>query len=368
MWASQARDEGSIPFTRSIDNQRLAMQCSKSAVIGSWFSLVRFNDSSLSLLLDCHRFSWLNQSRNPMIQTLNSGTVKILRKSGKFLPVLVVCLFFLGIHCARASAFYGTAQLWPGGNVYYTFDSSVSALKQRVFLDSAAEWALFANLHFTPRSTQANYVTIVETNFLGNEVLEGGVSAVGIVGGQQFIYFSSNVWNHGTICHELGHTLGLAHEHQRSDRDSYLTIITANVVPGGMGGLVKLTGTRNETPYDFLSIMHYTQWSGSINPPTLATMVPLPQYSQFANIMGEGDPILTPYDRAGMAVIYGAGPTLTNVVTNTQDSGPGSLRAALYYAYDNPSTTVKFNIPISDPGFQQWRFQHSADRCFAESF
>ena len=254
-------------------------------------------------------------------------------------------------------AFYGNAPTWPGGNVYYTFDISVSAAEQKVFLDSAAEWALFGKLRFITRTTQPNYVTIVETNSLDGETsLSGGVSAVGMIGGQQFIYFSSNAWNHGIICHEIGHTLGLAHEHQRSDRDSYLTVITNNVAPGSMGGLIKLTGTQNETPYDFLSVMHYAQWAGSINPPTVATMVPLPPYSQFANIMGQGDPKLTPSDRAGMAAMYGAGPALTNVVTNTQDSGPGSLRAALYYAYDHRGTTVKFNIPISDPGFSNGVF------------
>jgi hypothetical protein len=30
------RNEGSIPFTRSIDNQALKMQCSKSAVESNW--------------------------------------------------------------------------------------------------------------------------------------------------------------------------------------------------------------------------------------------------------------------------------------------------------------------------------------------
>jgi hypothetical protein len=256
------------------------------------------------------------------------------------------------------SAFYGTASTWPGGNVYYTFDPSVSAAQQKVFLDSAAEWALFANLHFIARTTQPNYVTIVETNSLdaGKTPLEGGVSDVGMISGQQFIWFSSNAWNHGIICHEIGHTLGLAHEHQRSDRDAYLSIITNNVAPNGWAGLVKLSGTRNMGPYDFLSVMHYAQWAGSVDPPTLPTMVPLPPYSQFANIMGQGDPKLTPYDRAGMALMYGPASPLTNVVSNTQDSGPGSLRAALYYAYDNPGTTVRFNIPTTNPGFSNGAF------------
>ena len=61
--------------------------------------------------------------------------------------------------------------------------------------------------------------------------------------------------------------------------------------------------------------------------------------------------MLSDGDRAGVAAKYGAGPVLSSVVSNTRDSGPGSLRAALYYALDHPGTTVTFNIPTSDPGF-----------------
>ena len=248
-------------------------------------------------------------------------------------------------------AFDGNAPTWTSGNVYYTFSNNVSAAKQKVFLDSAAEWSLFANLHFIPRTTQPNYVTIYE-----DPTVDGGVSYVGMTGGQQFMWFGTNGWNHGTVLHEMGHTLGLIHEQQRSDRDSYVTVITNNATPAGLTGLIKLTNTRNQTPYDFLSIMHYAQWAGSSNPPTLPTMVPLPAYARFANIMGQGDPKLTPYDRAGMANIYGAGPALSPVVTNTQDSGLGSLRAALYYAYDHVGTTITFNIPANDPGLSNGVF------------
>lgn len=38
-------------------------------------------------------------------------------------------------------------------------------------------------------------------------------------------------------------------------------------------------------------------------------------------------------------------------VSNTNDSGPGSLREALRYAQDNPKTTIKFAIPKTDAGF-----------------
>ena len=105
-------------------------------------------------------------------------------------------------------AFDGTAPTWTGGKVYYTFDGSVSAPHQKAFLDGAGEWATFASLQFLARTTQANYVTIQE-----QVSLEGGQSAVGMVGGQQFLSIGPTSWNRPTICHELGHALGLVHEH-----------------------------------------------------------------------------------------------------------------------------------------------------------
>lgn len=196
------------------------------------------------------------------------------------------------------SAFYGGATPWTGGNMYYTFDPTVTVAKQKVFLDCAAEWSLFANLHFILRTGQTNYMTVVQRT---DPPDTGGSSNVGMIGGQQFLWLGTNAFNHRVICHELGHTLGLAHEQQRSDRDSYITIITKNVAPTNMVMFTILTDFRNQGPYDFLSIMHYG-WNAGAFSPNLPTMVPLPPYSQFAYILGQGDPILTPYDRAGMAL------------------------------------------------------------------
>lgn len=244
-------------------------------------------------------------------------------------------------------SFSGVAPLWTSGNVFFTFDASVSAAKQKAFLDGAAEWAMFANLRFLPRTAEANYITIREIPGLG-----GGQSAVGMVGGQQFIDFGPGAWSRATICHEIGHALGLVHEHQRSDRDAYVTILTNNIMPGLEANFIKLSDSLNQGPYDFLSVMHYRRDAYSTNPATANTIEPLPAYAQFLNVMGQQfDPVLSVSDRSGMAARYGAGPVLASVVTNTLDSGVGSLRAALYYAFDHPGTTISFNIPTSDPGF-----------------
>ena len=41
----------------------------------------------------------------------------------------------------------------------------------------------------------------------------------------------------------------------------------------------------------------------------------------------------------------------SNLVTTTADSGPGSLRAAIAFANNNPGTTIIFNIPTTDAGY-----------------
>ncbi len=245
------------------------------------------------------------------------------------------------------SAFDGVAPLWSGGNVYYSFDASVSAAKRKAFLDGAAEWAMFANLRFIARTSQANYVTIRQVPGLG-----GGQSAVGMVGGQQFLDLDPGAWSRAIICHEIGHLLGLVHEHQRSDRDAFVTIVTENLIPGTEANFVRLGNTVNQSPYDFLSVMHYRHDAYSVEPGVLETIEPRPAYASFLEQMGQQfDPALSPSDRAGMAAKYGPGPALGSVVTNTLDSGPGSLRAALYFAQDHPGTTITFNPPTTDPGF-----------------
>lgn len=250
------------------------------------------------------------------------------------------------------SAFGGNVPLWTDGKIYYTFEATLSAAKRRAFLDGASEWAMFANLQFVPRVAQANYMHVVE-----NASLAGGQSAVGMVGGQQLIQFGPTAWNRPTICHEIGHALGLVHEHQRSDRDAFVQVLTNNIAAGALGNFTKLGNSANVGAYDFLSVMHYTTNNFSVNPATLNTVYPLPAYAQFAPIIGSKyDPVLSSLDRAGMAAKYGAGPALTSVVTNTADSGPGSLRAALYHAFDHPGTTITFNIPTSDPGFSNGVF------------
>jgi hypothetical protein len=268
----------------------------------------------------------------------------------------------------------GTAFKWPSGNVNYRFDptqvgnGTITEPKKQQFRDGVAEWAAFANLHFLEftGTPPANYITVQENPNPG----EGGFSSsVGMAGGEQFIQFGQHSWNRGTVCHETGHALGLWHEQQRPDRDTYVVINWNNIDSGVQPNFAIISnGQTFSTSYDFYSIMHYaratfTNKPGTPNPnapdPTIDTIDPQAAYVQYLNVYGNVyDRTLSKIERAGMAAIYGSpAPLPSAVVTNTKDSGPGSVRAAICFAFDrstDPSpvaTTITFNIPTSDSGY-----------------
>ena len=69
------------------------------------------------------------------------------------------------------------------------------------------------------------------------------------------------VFQKSTILHELGHVIGLYHEHVRADRDEYIDIRMENLNPKQRKSLKKLNPADVNTygiPYDVMSVMHYS--------------------------------------------------------------------------------------------------------------
>lgn len=227
---------------------------------------------------------------------------------------------------------------WPGGIVPYEMDGTLTAAQQGVYLDGLREWELAGAVHFVPRTNQADYVLFKYSPTGPNRVSGSRPQLVEI-----------NLLTRAQICHEMGHSLGLEHEHQRPGRDTYVTVLYDNIIPGNNAAFDILPDAASFGGYDFESVMHYGRDVLSVSP-GLDTIVTNPGYGKYQVRLSNF--ALSPVDRAHLASLYGP-PTaaLSAVVTTTADGGAGSLRAAIYYVQDHPGTAVTFNIPTGDPGY-----------------
>jgi parallel beta-helix repeat protein len=263
---------------------------------------------------------------------------------------LVCGLWLLAIARVSAGNFYaGTSPAnvpWPGGLVPYEFTNSLTNTQPVIYLAGLREWELAANVKFVPHTNQSHWILFTyNTNWIDN---------VSASTNPQIVTIAS--LSRAQVCHEMGHSFGFTHENIRPDQTNYLTVLTSNVAPGYLSFFQVDPTSVTNGPYDFESVMHLGWNFGSTNPVILATQQPKPPYFpryQFRM----GNYCLSPGDRAALAYLYGPPAVpLTNLVTTTADVGPGSLRAAIYYATDHPGTTIRFNIATNDPGYSNGVF------------
>ena len=171
---------------------------------------------------------------------------------------------------------------WKKGDVRYRFaDNPSSDFKQRT-RRYMTEWEGVANknVRFTEIKNSALnrfrwYAGDIHLKIEVKSLSHGGGSAT--VGGSLPYRFMQidNHWlrndNPRIFRHELGHVLGLHHEHQRHDRDDFITIHWDNIQQEGrsqfaknfklfymqVGSVNVPIGNRTDGTYDYLSIMHY---------------------------------------------------------------------------------------------------------------
>ncbi|WP_074407984.1 MULTISPECIES: M12 family metallopeptidase [Aquimarina] len=134
---------------------------------------------------------------------------------------------------------------WSNRTIYYQFASSLSSAKRNTVLRAMRHISNRTRIRFVQGRGRGNYVNV----FSGN----GNFATVGMRGGRQSFSLSRN--NLGVAIHELGHTIGLRHEHQRPDRDRHIRI-NWNAIPSGSRSNFTKTG-RNVGSFDWNSIMLY---------------------------------------------------------------------------------------------------------------
>lgn len=152
-----------------------------------------------------------------------------------------------------------TGGRWPNNTVPYTINSNLPNTSR--VTNAIAEWESKTNIKFVPRTNQSDYVEF--------RAGSGCSSFVGRIGGRQTINLASGC-STGNNIHEIGHAIGLYHEHTRADRNTYVTVNFNNIRSGFENNfqtyVQRGTDGRDYTnTLDFGSIMMYSSFAFSNN-------------------------------------------------------------------------------------------------------
>jgi hypothetical protein len=209
------------------------------------------------------------------------------------------------------------AVTWPDGIVPYVFHESVNSTNQNLTIAAMTEWESVSGVTFVPRTSETNYLEIINSGSVGGQP-PGNWSYVGVIGGRQ--YFSMSNWNyHYIIMHELMHALGFWHEQSRPDRDTYISIQWQNIPDASEHNFAIRDGATAVGPYDFASVMHYDSYAFSSN--GQRTIVVQPGYEAYQDVMGNLES-LTELDIEGVNLLYPD--------ESTPHSGAGDTPAAAF--------------------------------------
>ncbi|NNF33213.1 MAG: T9SS type A sorting domain-containing protein [Saprospiraceae bacterium] len=170
---------------------------------------------------------------------------------------------------ASISPITAAGSLWPNNTV--PFNLTASHPERSEILQAMTHIASRTSITFVPRTNENNFISFSAKD-------DGCYSNIGMIGGEQFINMAGNCGYPAAI-HELGHALGLFHEHVRKDRDEFVNINWNNIISGKESNFQKYIERGNKgidfDLYDYESIMHYTTHAFSLNgQPTIEVKTP----------------------------------------------------------------------------------------------
>lgn len=197
----------------------------------------------------------------------------------------------------RSAAIKARVHYWPNKSIPYKINSGFSSTD-----------ISYINQALQAISNETN-IQFVETNNPPAQHIEfmptpnSNHSPVGMQSNGNYIYLGTTYLSLGIALHEIMHTLGFFHEHQRSDRDSYVNIYWGNIASGSEENFYKYTDWGYEGydigSFDFNSVMMYSSWDCSYNNSSLTIV----KKEDNSFILAETN--LSLGDKKGLRFLYG---------------------------------------------------------------
>jgi len=144
---------------------------------------------------------------------------------------------------------------WTDGIVYYKFDASFPENGKTMMQRVINKYESISSLQFIEikNTKRIKYFVTIK---------EGGKYnyCTGVGMHKKMFLVLKNYADTTTVLHELGHLIGLYHEHQREDRDKYIKVNWENIRDSYIHNFVIVKHDlipENKFQYDYDSIMHY---------------------------------------------------------------------------------------------------------------
>lgn len=219
-------------------------------------------------------------------------------------------------------------QSWPNGVIPFVISEDFKEGTQEFTQIALAinEYNIRTNVRFIARTNEPDFVVFRNGS-------SGWCSSfVGKQGGEQSIncYLVGRQYSAGNLIHEIMHMIGFHHEHQRSDRDEYVSIDYSNVKR--TFDFNKLD-CQNLTAYDYGSIMHYPSIIANtnlVNDPNKRTLVALKPL-ELETILGQRGK-LSFKDIEGINALYPKAADVEPVIFKTLETAQATNRIIIIIA------------------------------------
>ncbi|XP_055643855.1 hatching enzyme 1.2-like [Toxorhynchites rutilus septentrionalis] len=163
---------------------------------------------------------------------------------------------------------------WPNATLIYQIEGHFNKTELGFIFGAMREFEKYTCIRFRERTDEKAYVSIGNTDY-------GCWADVGRGEGKTVLNLQPGCANAlVTPIHEMMHSLGFYHEHNRPDRDDYVEVRFDYMYPDPpiyFNFMVEEDSdvTNFSVPYDLGSIMHYTKYAFSAKPGKLETLAPL---------------------------------------------------------------------------------------------